>query len=110
MIYSYHIDPGHGWVEVSVAECVELKITDKISSFSYRSDGGCILYLEEDCDARVWQDAYFAKYGEFPEVKTVRHDHMDDPECFILSLRPYVPYVLCPEFAPNGVAGHLPLS
>jgi hypothetical protein len=48
MTYKFHIDPGHGWLEVPMAELEELGIADHISSCSYRD--GDTAYLEEDCD------------------------------------------------------------
>jgi len=46
--YTYHTDPGHGWLEVGVDELILLGIGDKISSYSYINGGKA--YLEEDCD------------------------------------------------------------
>lgn len=45
----FHTDPGHGWLQVPMADVQRLGIADKISRCSYR-DGG-MAYLEEDCDA-----------------------------------------------------------
>lgn len=81
-IYTFHIDPGHGWVEVPYSELVELGIQDTISKYSYRDGNTC--YLEEDCDAGRWEDAYTAKYG-----KPVYSDKHHDDSCFIRDLLHY---------------------
>lgn len=46
----YHVDPGHGWLEVPEAEVLELGI--RVSGYSYRK--GDILFLEEDCDGPAY--------------------------------------------------------
>lgn len=59
--FTFHTDPGHGWVEVPYAMLVDLGIEHKISSYSYRKGDAC--YLEEDCDACVFMNAFVAKHG-----------------------------------------------
>jgi hypothetical protein len=51
---TFHNDPGHGWLEVSVEEAREAeRVTgEKISPYSYISRG--IAFLEEDCDAGIF--------------------------------------------------------
>jgi len=60
MTYTFHHDPGHGWLEVTKAELGELGLTEKVSSFSY-FDGDKV-FLEEDYDAplfiTVWENAH----------------------------------------------------
>ena len=48
--YTFHSDPGHGWMEVPAADLAPLglKKTD-FSQYSYQK--GTNVYLEEDCDA-----------------------------------------------------------
>ena len=84
MPYKYHVDPGHGWIEVKFQEIVDLGIQDKISSCSYIYNNVC--YLEEDCDAPVWYQAYLAKHQAEPEVVEVYHNH----ECFVREYHPFV--------------------
>ena len=59
--YTFHTDPGHGWLEVPKAELERLGILDKISHYSYRSRlsslKAIICYLEEDCDAATFHRA-----------------------------------------------------
>ena len=45
-------DPGHGWlaVPVSLLSKIGLNLND-FSVYSYRSNAGSTVYLEEDCDA-----------------------------------------------------------
>lgn len=52
---TFHTDPGHGWLEVTRADLVELGILGLVSAYSY-TDGPRI-YLEEDCDATLYMDA-----------------------------------------------------
>ena len=57
--YTYHTDPGHGWLEVGVDELILLGIGEKISSYSYINGGKA--YLEEDCDMELFMNAMEAK-------------------------------------------------
>lgn len=66
--YCFHEDPGHGWLEVSKNELRELGIADRISRYSYQeisdTDSNLDLaFLEEDCDAPIFCDAYKKKFG-----------------------------------------------
>jgi len=36
MTYIFHVDPGHGWLEVSRSELKELGILNQISRYSYQ--------------------------------------------------------------------------
>ena len=47
-VYTYHQDPGHGWMQIKLTELGRLGIWDRISDYSY-SDGE-YAYLEEDSD------------------------------------------------------------
>jgi hypothetical protein len=87
MEYNFHIDPGHGWVEVSFKELVSLGIEQEISKYSYRKGDTC--YLEEDCDYSKWRNAHNTQYGSVLKIKEVRYDRCGDPECFIRSLPRY---------------------
>lgn len=48
-------DPGHAWGVVNYSMLKELRIEDKISTYSYRK--GSVCYLEEDCDLSRLVDA-----------------------------------------------------
>jgi len=65
--YIFHTDPGHGWVAVPFKDIIELGIADKISGYSYVK--GKTAYLEEDCDAAVFINAYKAKFGKMFSFK-----------------------------------------
>lgn len=54
--YTYYSDPGHGWLQVSAAECRALGIYHDISQFSKISND--FVYLEEDCDFALWRAAW----------------------------------------------------
>jgi len=66
--YTYHCDPGHGWVAVPVSELKELAIDGKVTSCSYISADGQTAYLEEDCDMSLWIDAVVQSTGSQPEM------------------------------------------
>jgi len=65
--YIWAVDAGHAWLAVKQQELINLNIADKISSYSYMKGG--TVYLEEDCDARHFIDAYTQKFGHAPKTK-----------------------------------------
>lgn len=69
----YHLfeDPSHGWLRVKRSELRELRIEDKISSYSYQRNDN--VYLEEDMDLSTFVNAMTAR-GK--EVKFIEH-HTD---------------------------------
>jgi len=74
--FTFHSDPGHAWLSVLPEHLADvgLKPTD-FSGFSYKSRGGEVYYLEEDCDAGKFIDAYKAKHG--PDSFTYSELHTD---------------------------------
>jgi hypothetical protein len=68
-MYRFLSDPGHGWLEVPMSTIRYLGIEAKISSYSYRTDDTA--YLEEDCDAPIFIDAYRNRYGGRPRFEEV---------------------------------------
>lgn len=72
MQYTYHTDPGHGWVEVPLAEINRLKLTPSLYSYIR----GAFAYLEEDCDLSAWAHAKRAADEPYQLVtRNVNHDH-----------------------------------
>ena len=65
--YIWAVDAGHEWLAVKKSELVELGIADKISAYSYEK--GSTAYLEGDCDAAEFFNAYRAKHGVDPKTK-----------------------------------------
>ena len=63
--FTFHSDPGHGWLQVPREMLTELGIDGEITSFSYES--GDYVYLEEDMDAGAFFRAYQSKHGQPPE-------------------------------------------
>lgn len=57
--YRFISDLGHGWLEVPIAEVLELNLQTRISPHSYRNHH--LAYLEEDCDASLFINARLAK-------------------------------------------------
>ena len=54
--FIFHEDPGHAWLEVPLHALHSLGISEKITSFSYKSNGKA--YLEEDVDAMTFIKAW----------------------------------------------------
>ena len=82
MKYIFHIDPGHGWFEVTRAELIRLGILNRISHYSYQKDDK--VYLEEDCDATTFIQAKQAlgedvTFDEQYLEKPIRHYPMFNP-------------------------------
>ena len=67
--YTMHTDPGHGWLQVPIAEVERLSI--RVSAYSYRTKD--FAYLEEDCDFSAWAEAKRAA-GEKFDVKVMHLD------------------------------------
>jgi hypothetical protein len=57
--YTFHEDPGHGWLQVPRSELVRLGIAGQVSSYSYQAAGD--VFLEEDCDLSLFMEAKEAK-------------------------------------------------
>ena len=74
--YKFYADPGHGWLAVKIEELMQLGIITQISSYSYMR--GATAYLEEDCDASLFFNAYKDKYGSDPK-HTYRHTNNRSP-------------------------------
>ena len=72
---NFFSDPGHGWLKVKKAELVKFGLIESISSYSYERNDS--VYLEEDCDAYLWQHSHNGRYGVDPEVEIVQHDDIE---------------------------------
>ncbi len=73
----WEVDPGHGWLAVSKADCVKAGICDKISAYSYFDEESQIVYLEEDCDAGLFLDAIKDKFPiEF--FRNIKETHREE--------------------------------
>lgn len=66
--FDYIQDPSHGWIKAPILLLAELEVLGSISSFSYIR--GAYVYLEEDCDATVFINAFNARYGFNPKLKS----------------------------------------
>ena len=92
--YIWAVDAGHEWLAVKQQELVNLNIAHKITSYSYMKGG--TVYLEGDCDAAVFLDAYKAKFGH--EAKTKQGKYWDRQPC--RSFAHYIPPI------PTGTADY----
>lgn len=61
-------DPGHGWLAVKREELIAMGILHHITSYSYQK--GATVYLEEDCDASTFVEAYKTQFGVMPNMKS----------------------------------------
>lgn len=61
--YTFTSDPGHGWLVVPTKDIATLGIAQDITPYSYLSPRGGKAYLEEDCDAGKFVEAYAKHYG-----------------------------------------------
>ena len=66
-VYIFHSDPGHGWLAVRVRELKELNVFEQVSGYSYIK--GDTVYLEEDCDAALFFNAYRKVFGKDPKYR-----------------------------------------
>ena len=78
--YTYHQDPGHGWIAVNREEVLALGLAGKISSYSYQDN--LFVYLEEDCDAPRWYSAHKEHFGTEPII----HEEHQDGDHWIRNL------------------------
>lgn len=84
MPYTFHTDPGHGWLAVPCIELRALGIADKITPYSYLSRDASTAFLEEDCD-----------YATFAAAKRERGEAIDaapvhtNSDSFVRSLPHY---------------------
>ncbi len=82
--YHFICDPGHGWLEVKLAELEELGIENKISAYSYKSlSFPTKVYLEEDCDMSIFMDASGITRDDMTRI------YFDD-ECFVRYMPNYM--------------------
>lgn len=68
-------DPSHGWLAVPISLVREVGVYASVSSYSFKSSE--IAYLEEDCDAGLFLDAYISKYGLTPDDIKFVESHVD---------------------------------
>lgn len=73
--FTFHTDPGHGWLEVSTAELTRVGLVPSdFSAYSFEGNGN--VYLEEDCDAAVFIRTYEQHVGPFVYTeKYSTYDH-----------------------------------
>ena len=67
--FTYHMDPGHGWLAVPRSLVTRLNLDDSISRCSFVRAGTA--YLEEDCDMPRFIEAYRLRYGMEPAIQEV---------------------------------------
>ena len=63
-VFTKHEDAGHGWLEVTFEDLIDLDIQNKISNFSYIDSNKNLIYLEEDVDMVLFLKSYKEKYNK----------------------------------------------
>ena len=81
-MFTFHADPGHGWLQVPRKMLTDLGIAAEISGYSYQR--GPHVYLEEGMDAGTFGRAYVKKHGKRPEFEEVYKE--------VTPIRGYSPY------------------
>ena len=72
-VFTFYEDPGHGWLAVNQAELNEAGLLPAdFSSCSYVNKSH--MFLEEDCDAPKFIDAFQKATGEHVDLRTVYQD------------------------------------
>ena len=70
--FHFIMDPGHGFLKVARRFLSDLGIAAQITSFSFTTPHtGHFVYLEEDCDAACFADAFKARYGHDPITRVL---------------------------------------
>lgn len=92
--FRYFSDPGHAWLEVPRAFLKEIGILDRVSAYSYQSESGRMVYLEEDDDMSRFGKAMASRGLVFQNVDMP----VDNDESWIRQLEPFDPkFVERPE-------------
>ena len=79
--FTIHTDPGHGWIQVPMLMVFELGFAHDVTHWSYMDDS--FVYLEEDCDARLFILAFNEAHGERPQI----NEQYSDNESFVRNLK-----------------------
>lgn len=72
----FYSDPSHGWLRVPTKLVKELGVFDRVSEYSFVSESGRYLYLEEDCDAALVLNALPRDSYELLEVHQDKASHI----------------------------------
>lgn len=73
--FTFHRDPGHGWLEVSTPDLLRVGLVPSdFSAYSYQHLDK--VYLEEDCDASIFVMTYEQQVGTFECItQHLSYDH-----------------------------------
>jgi len=74
-VLTFVSDPGHGWLEVPLADIAALRVEAKISPYSFID--GLRTSLEEDEDYAVYMDALAARGLPRPEIRQRYVEYFD---------------------------------
>jgi len=68
--FTFFTDAGHGWLRVTPEDCRAVGLS-KFSFSRYSFVDRDWLYLEEDCDASTFLNAYVKTIGDMPIIHDV---------------------------------------
>jgi len=75
-MFTFYTDPGHGWLCVTLQDLANVGLNPwDFTKYSYRSRDGKLFYLEEDCDASKFVDAYVKLNKCQPKFKELYQTH-----------------------------------
>jgi hypothetical protein len=80
----FYSDPSHGWLRVLRSDVIAMGLAPLISPYSYVSDCGLYLYLEEDRDASLYYKAL-----DRDGVEYHLEDKVSNKPSFIRKLKSY---------------------
>lgn len=81
--YTFYVLPSHGYLKVPVLEASVLGV--KFSHYSYYNDRIKTLYLEEDCDAPKFLEAFKKRFNYEPKIiAKTRDDEEFIRNCHVL--------------------------
>ena len=74
-MFTFYSDPGHGWLEVAWSDLKRLSLNP--TDFSRCSSRkGNLFYVEEDCDAPIFLNAWEAMHGIKPQFREVYQERI----------------------------------
>jgi len=86
LVYTFHSDPSHAWLEVTQEALKTLGIENDVSCWSYVYEDKA--YLEEDCDAGLFIKTLFHGSPE-ARAKLQINEEIYNDNCFIRALSSY---------------------
>jgi len=88
--YTYHIDAGHGWLEVPLIDILRCGLAPwDFSEYSYYRNTDRTFYLEEDSDMNKFLYAYHDIYDFYPAITEKHYKGECVVRCYAHNPMPY---------------------